>query len=80
MTEQIITVKFEIHEGDVTDPFLWSCPKTGILEVLHINWVDGAWEVTNPEAKPEWNWVGRADNYHLAILDYLQARLGISDA
>lgn len=83
MTEQTITIQFNVYEGDVkADPARhYHLPsetmRTGILETLHVNFVNGQWEVTNPEAKPEWNWVGRSEWQHHAILDYLRARLGI---
>lgn len=77
MSKDTITIRFEIHEGDVTPQFLWPTPHIGIMEVLDVDFVGGQWEVTNPEAAPSWQWIGRAEWRIGAILDYLRARLGM---
>lgn len=85
MNERIITLEYQLYEGDVRPATtgLYHFPLgtmfVGLLETLHINRVDGRWEVTNPKDDPERNWVGHADNQQLAILDYLRARLGIPE-
>lgn len=83
MIERIATLSFRVFEGDVEpDPnrsWLWPLEalRIGLDEALHINWVNGQWEVTNPRDDPDRHWVGHAENQNLAILDYLRARLGI---
>jgi hypothetical protein len=73
----LITVNYEVHDGDVTGYFLVPMPKIGIWEVLQVDCVHGWWQVTNPSASASRNWVGRAENRQEAILDYLKARLGV---
>jgi hypothetical protein len=72
-----LTVRFEIHEGDVTRQRPWPLPRVGILEILEIDFVEGQWVVTDPDAAPEWGWTGQSEWRIQAILNYLQARLGM---
>jgi hypothetical protein len=75
----LITLRYELHEGDVTSHFLVPMPKVGICEVLRVDFVDGQWEVTNPEAQPEWGWIGKHSSRQIAILEYLKRRLGMPE-
>lgn len=74
-----ITVRFEIHEGDVTDRLLMPLPKVGTCEVLQVAFADGQWEVTNADTTQPQQWRGRAEYKYDAVLNYLRARLGMYD-
>lgn len=71
-----ITVRYEVWNGDATPHFLLPLPKIGIMEVLSVTFFDGKWTVMSnePGAPPEW--IGRDEYRQIAILKYLQARLG----
>lgn len=73
---ELITIRYEMWNGDVTQHFLLPMPKIGITEVLRVTFTDGQWIVTSnePGASPEW--VGRDEYNQIAILNYLKARLG----
>jgi hypothetical protein len=72
----ILTVRYEVHDGDVTDQFLWPLGHTSIIEVCRARFVDGQWEVTSNDAAAPIAWVGHAEYKQEAILNYLKARLG----
>ncbi len=75
--EGVITVRYEVHERDITGDFLAPMPTIGICEVLQVDFVDGWWQVTNPDPSASRNWIGRAEYKQEAILNYLKARLGM---
>lgn len=79
MEQDKITMRYEVWEGDATQHFLFPMPKIGITEVLCITFFDGKWTVmsTEPGASPDW--IGRDEYKQIAILKYLQARLGHFD-
>lgn len=78
MQEELITVNFEMWEGDITPAFLHPVAKVGLLEVLRVTFADGQWEVTStqPNASPQW--VGHGEYKQEAILNYLKTRLGLT--
>lgn len=75
--EHKLTIRFEVHEGDVTPQFLWPIPRTGITDVVNTKFVENQWEVTSAEPDAPTAWIGRAESKHMAILEYLKTRLGI---
>lgn len=78
MSEDTITMRYEVWNGDITPHFLLPVPEIGITEVLNVTFFDGKWTVMSnePGASPEW--IGRHEYRQIAILKYLQARLGYS--
>jgi hypothetical protein len=79
MTEHtdLVTIRFDLHEGDITKYALVPTPHIGIEEVLHVQLIDGVWEVSSTDPETHKSWVGRGTSKHRAILDYLKARLGM---
>jgi hypothetical protein len=80
MTEHtsLITIRYDLHEGDITKYALEPTPNVGIYEVLQARYfVDGVWEVTSTEPGAHPSWVGHGLHKQEAILDYLKARLGM---
>lgn len=73
----LVTIRYELHEGDVTKWAIRPTPNIGIDEVLQARLVMGAWEVTSTEQDAHPSWVGVGGCKQEAILDYLKARLGI---
>lgn len=72
---ELITIRYEVWNGDASTGFLGPMPRVIIMEVLRITLADGAWIVTSnePNASPEW--IGRDETKQVAILNYLKARL-----
>ena len=79
MSDHLITVHYEVHDGDVTGYFLVPLPKIGIWEVLKVDLVESQWKVTNSSPSASRNWIGRAEMQQEAILDYLKKRLGMHE-
>jgi hypothetical protein len=79
MTEHtdLITIRYELHNGDATKYALEPTPHVGIYEVLQARLIMGAWEVTSTEPGTHPSWVGHGGYKQEAILDYLKARLGM---
>lgn len=78
MSKEMITVCYEVHQGDVTGqyPFRSSRGQVVIMEVLDVDFEQGEWVITNPEENiPQW--VGRHEFKQQAILNYLTNRLGM---
>lgn len=78
-TEQtkLITIRFDIHECDITKYAIVPTPHIGIEEVLQARLIMGAWEVTSTEPGAHPSWIGHGGYKQEAILDYLKARLGM---
>jgi hypothetical protein len=74
---QTLTIRFDIHDGDVTTQFLWPLPKTGIAEVVQATLENGQWTITSAEQDASSKWIGHGQYKQEAILNYLKARLGL---
>ncbi|HLZ64406.1 MAG TPA: hypothetical protein VKR06_46355 [Ktedonosporobacter sp.] len=77
MSEDIITLRYEVWDRDITSDFLPPVPKIGIEEVLSVDFQGGLWVVRSTEDGASPWWIGRAENKQEAILNYLKARLGL---
>jgi len=78
MKQLTLTLRYEVHEGDVTAQFLMPLPETGIADVVQATIADdGQWTITGADADAHPSWVGRGEYKHEAILNYLKARLGM---
>lgn len=73
----LVTVRYELWDGDVTSASLLPMPQTGIMDVLQVIFVDGEWEVSSTDPTAHASWKGRAPSRQEAVLNYLKARLGI---
>lgn len=76
MAQDKVTIRYEVWEGDTTKQFISSMPKIGITEVHKIEFMDHQWVVTSDEPDASSKWTGRSEYRQIAILNYLQARLG----
>jgi hypothetical protein len=77
MREQTLTVKLEIHDGDVTDQRLWPLGQTAITDVVRASFVDGEWTIAGEVGNVPF--AGRAEYKQDAILNYFRARLAIPE-
>jgi hypothetical protein len=78
MKQLTFTIRYEVHEGDVTERFLMPIPETGIADVVHATIADdGQWTITGADADAHPSWIGRGEYKREAILNYLKMRLGL---
>jgi hypothetical protein len=75
-----LTIRYEVHEGDVSQQFLWPLAKTAIVDVVQATHEDdGAWAITSTEQDASPSWIGHGEYKQEAILNYLKARLGLTE-
>ena len=79
MTEhtELITIRYEMHNGDATKYALEPTPNIGIYEVLQARLIDGRWEVSSTDPVAHKSWIGHGRYKQEAIFEYLKARLGM---
>ncbi len=70
---QTLTIRFEIHEGDVTEQFLWPLGQTALTEVVQASFDHDEWTISgNAGGIPL---AGRGESVASAIFHYLEAHL-----
>lgn len=72
--EHTLTVRLEIHDGDVTTQFLWPVAKKAIADVVRTRLDGGMWTVSGEVGGT--TFTGQASSKNEALLKYLSARLG----
>jgi hypothetical protein len=79
MMEHTLTIRFEIHDGDVTPQFLWPLAQTALTDVVQATFTDGKWTISATVG--DFRFVGEPAEYkNQAILNFLKARLGLSES
>jgi hypothetical protein len=75
MMEHTLTIRFEVHEGDVTKQLLWPLGQTTLTEVVQASFAQGGWIVAGETGGVPF--AGRGEYKQQAILNYLAARLAL---
>lgn len=77
MNREILTIRFEIHDGDVTEQFLWPLGQTALTDVVQAYFESGTWIISGNAGNVPF--AGAAESKKQAILNYLAARLGLPE-
>lgn len=73
MHPQILTVRYEVHEGDVTREAAWPLGQTALTEMVQANFAQGEWTISGQVG--DVSFAGRGESRQKAVLQYLEARL-----